>query len=192
VNSARRRRGAPKLATLADVFGIGPTEFIIIGVVALMLFSPRELPKILRSAAKFWASLRNTADEFRDAIMNEEEMHDLRGMLKGGAVSVKNAEAAARRELMKARMEMQKAQNKLLKTVKVAEQQKREELAAAATETDATAETAGTPAIAAQTGEPSPAAAPEPATEAASPEPIAPAGAVAAVAPGRPDIGQAS
>jgi len=174
------------------VFGIGPTEFIIIGVVALMLFSPRELPKILRSAAKFWASLRNTADEFRDAIMNEEEMHDLRGMLKGGAVSVKNAEAAARRELMKARMEMQKAQNKLLKTVKVAEQQKLEELAAAATETDATAETAGTPAIAAQTGEPSPAAAPEPATEAASPEPIAPAGAVAAVAPGRPDIGQAS
>jgi Tat protein translocase TatB subunit len=82
------------------VFGIGPTEFIIIAVVALMLFSPRELPKMLRSAAKFWASLRNTADEFRDAIMNEEEMQDLRGVLKGGAADLKRAEAAARRELM--------------------------------------------------------------------------------------------
>jgi len=110
------------------VFGIGPTEFIIIAVVALMLFSPRELPKILRSAAKFWASLRNTADEFRDAIMNEEEMHDIRAALKGGVSDIKKAEAAARRELMKARMEMQKAQNKLLKTVKAAEESKREEL----------------------------------------------------------------
>lgn len=111
------------------VFGIGPTEFIIIGVIALMLFSPRELPKILRSAAKFWGSLRNTADEFRDAIMNEEEMQDIRGALKGGISSFKSAESAARRELMKARMEMQKAQNKLLKTVKAAEEAKREELA---------------------------------------------------------------
>lgn len=110
------------------MFGIGPTEFIIIAVVALMLFSPRELPKILRSAAKFWASLRNTADEFRDAIMNEEEMHDIRAALKGGVADIKKAEAAARRELMKARMEMQKAQNKLLKTVKAAEESKREDL----------------------------------------------------------------
>jgi sec-independent protein translocase protein TatB len=173
------------------VFGIGPTEFIIIGVVALMLFSPRELPKILRSAAKFWGSLRNTADEFRDAIMNEEEMHDLRGMLKGGVASVKNAEAAARRELMKARMEMQKAQNKLLKTVKAAEQAKREELAAAASETDASAEAATDAAPA--TAENATPATDAPATDApASPEPIAPAGAVPGPAPGRPDIGQAS
>lgn len=168
------------------VFGIGPTEFIIIGVVALMLFSPRELPKILRSAAKFWASLRNTADEFRDAIMNEEEMHDLRGMLKGGVADIKNAEAAARRELMKARMEMQKAQNKLLKTVKAAEEKKREELAAAATEeaaAEAPATTDAAPADAAATTETAPDA---PA------EPIAPGGAVPTAAPGRPDIGQAS
>src|SRR5262245_6753106 len=101
---------------------------------ALLLFSPRELPKILRSAAKFWGSLRNTADEFRDAIMNEAELQDIRGVLQGTAKDIKNAETAARRELMKARMEMQKAQNKLLKTVKAAEEQKRAELAAAQTD----------------------------------------------------------
>ena len=82
------------------MFGIGPTEFIIIAVMALLLFSPRELPKILRSAAKFWGSLRNTADEFRDAIMNEEELQDIRGVLQGTAKDIKNAETAARRELM--------------------------------------------------------------------------------------------
>lgn len=189
------------------MFGIGPTEFIIIGVVALMLFSPRELPKILRSAAKFWASLRNTADEFRDAIMNEEEMQDIRGALRGGVSDFKKAEAAARRELMKARMEMQKAQNKLLKTVKAAEESKREELAAAATLPGAATAAVGAPEPAAPTGDPTPAstpAAPAPAAEpaavaqaahAAIAEPALPAvpgpqGTVAAARPDRPDVGQ--
>lgn len=202
------------------MFGIGPTEFIIIGVVALMLFSPRELPKILRSAAKFWASLRNTADEFRDAIMNEEEMQDIRGALKGGLSDIKRAEAAARRELMRARMEMQKAQNKLLKTVKAAEESKREELAAATTQpaADEAVVEPGNDGPQASTGESSPTAptlaadAPggavsRAATEAAesfaatvaaasTPAPIdppapAPAGAVPAARPGRPpDVGQ--
>lgn len=172
------------------MFGIGPTEFIIIGVVALMLFSPRELPKILRSAAKFWASLRNTADEFRDAIMNEEEMQDIRGALRGGVSDFKKAEAAARRELMKARMEMQKAQNKLLKTVKAAEQQKREELAAEAAA--AAAVTDGSPDATPATDAAPSTDAPAPADENAPAETIAPAGTVAGPAPGRPDIGQAS
>ncbi|MBK8234694.1 MAG: hypothetical protein IPK74_03965 [Deltaproteobacteria bacterium] len=166
------------------MFGIGPTEFIIIAVLALMLFSPRELPKILRSAAKFWGSLRNTADEFRDAIMNEEEMHDLRGMLKGGANEFKRAEAAARRELMKARMEMQKAQNKLLKTVKAAEESKRAELAPAegAPATDG----AGT-----QEGAPTPGAnddgAPRTSGDPAASDPPTPAGAIASARPGAPE-----
>ena len=173
------------------MFGIGPTEFIIIAVMALLLFSPRELPKILRSAAKFWGSLRNTADEFRDAIMNEEELQDIRGVLQGTAKDIKNAETAARRELMKARMEMQKAQNKLLKTVKAAEEQKRAELAAAQTDPGdgqghvpnpatpaASAPVAATVATAA-------AAAPDDAAP-ADPPPPAPHGAIAAARPGAP------
>jgi Sec-independent protein translocase protein TatA len=194
------------------VFGIGPTEFIIIGVVALMLFSPRELPKILRSAAKFWASLRNTADEFRDAIMNEEEMQDIRGALRGGVSDFKKAEAAARRELMKARMEMQKAQNKLLKTVKAAEESKREELAAASTLPGAATAAVGAPeggasddqvaatpdagpSTAAPAESAAPAAAIAQAAHATLPEPVAPAvpgphGTVAAARPDRPDVGQ--
>ena len=112
------------------MFGIGPVEFIIIAVVALMLFSPKELPGIIRTFTKFWGSLRATADDFKDAIMNEEELDEIKKALKGGKEELKKAEAAARRELMKARVDMQKAQNKLIKTVKAAEQvQKQEALA---------------------------------------------------------------
>lgn len=104
------------------VFGIGPVELIIIAVVGLMLFTPKELPGIIRTFTKFWGSLRQTADDFRDAIMNEEELDEIKKALKGGKDELKKAEAAARRELMKARVDMQKAQNKLLKTVKATEQ----------------------------------------------------------------------
>ncbi len=174
------------------MFGIGPTEFIIIAVMALLLFSPRELPKILRSAAKFWGSLRNTADEFKDAIMNEEELQDIRGVLSGTAKDIKNAENAARRELMKARMEMQKAQNKLLKTVKAAEEAKRAELAAAQTDPGEGAPVvAGAAAVATESASPAPPstapASPEPtAAPPADPPPPAPHGAVAAARPAGP------
>jgi sec-independent protein translocase protein TatB len=186
------------------VFGIGPTEFIIIAVMALLLFSPRELPKMLRSAAKFWGSLRNTADEFRDAIMNEEELQSIRGVLQGTAKDIKTAEAAARRELMKARMEMQKAQNKLLKTVKAGEEAKRAELATAAQTDPLGAATlpegtsaAATPAAAipgeATPGETSPVEVTvtnAANVQAAAPEPSSPAphGTVAVARPGAPAV----
>ena len=124
------------------MFGIGPVEFIIIAVVALMLFSPKELPGIIRTFTKFWGSLRATADDFKDAIMNEEELDEIKKAIKGGKDELKKAEAAARRELMKARVEMQKAQNKLIKTVKASEQvQKQDALSA-----DPTAPAGTTPA----------------------------------------------
>jgi Tat protein translocase TatB subunit len=170
------------------VFGIGPVEFIIIAVVALMLFSPKELPGIIRTFTKFWGSLRATADDFKDAIMNEEELDEIKKALKGGKDELKKAEAAARRELMKARVEMQKAQNKLIKTVKASEQvQKQEALAADGTAPAGTAPVAATPvgatAAAAEpaANPPSPASAPvEPASD-----PLGPEGTVAR--PARPE-----
>lgn len=141
------------------MFGIGPVEFIIIAVVALMLFSPKELPGIIRTFTKFWGSLRATADDFRDAIMNEEELDEIKKAIKGGKDELKKAEAAARRELMKARVEMQKAQNKLIKTVKASEQvQKQTALSADPTAPAGTAPAGTAPADA-------------PAAEGATPEP---------------------
>jgi hypothetical protein len=43
------------------VFGIGVTEMILIGLVILMLFSPRELPGMMKSLARVYGSIRRTA-----------------------------------------------------------------------------------------------------------------------------------
>lgn len=113
------------------MFGIGPTELLVVAVLALLLFSPKELPKILRSVTQLWGSLRRTADEFRDAIMQEEAMQDLKDAVDGTKAQLRDAEGAARRELMKARMEARRAENKL---VKVARERERIEREAAATQ----------------------------------------------------------
>ncbi|MGH1342012.1 MAG: hypothetical protein ACRBN8_10700 [Nannocystales bacterium] len=98
-----------------SLFGIGPMEMVVVAVVALMLFNPRELPKMLRSMAKFWGQLRATADEFKDTIMTADGVDEIQELVKGTKGQIRQVETDARRELMKARAEMRKAQQKLLK-----------------------------------------------------------------------------
>lgn len=90
-------------------------EMVVVAVVALMLFNPRELPKMLRSLAKFWGQLRATADEFKDTIMTADGVDEIQELVKGTKGQIRQVETDARRELMKARAEMRKAQQKLLK-----------------------------------------------------------------------------
>jgi sec-independent protein translocase protein TatB len=109
------------------MFGVGPTEMIVVAVVALMLFSPKELPKMLRSIARFWGQLRATADEFKEQIMHADGVDELTEIVKGTKAQIKGVESDARRELMKARADMRKAQQKLMQTNKAkAEIRKRE------------------------------------------------------------------
>ena len=100
------------------MFGIGPIELMVIGVLALMLFSPRELPKVIRSVTRFWAQIRQTADDFRDAIMDEdalgEPVRQIKGAYQQTQAELRRAEAQARQEVMKARIQMRKAEQKLM------------------------------------------------------------------------------
>jgi Tat protein translocase TatB subunit len=100
------------------VFGVGPTEMVVIAVVALLLFSPKELPKMLRTVARVWGQLRATADEFKDTIMHADGVDEIQEIVKGGKKQIADAENAARRELMKARADMRRAQQKLMTTNK--------------------------------------------------------------------------
>lgn len=95
-------------------------------VLALLLFSPKELPKILRGVTQLWGSLRRTADEFRDAILQEEAMQDLKDAVEGTKAQLRDVEGEARRELMKARMEARRAENKLVKVARERERIERE------------------------------------------------------------------
>ena len=128
--------GSSALARLRDrcycacvsFFGIGPMEMVVIAVVALMLFNPRELPKMLRSVAKFWGQLRATADEFKDTIMTADGVDEIQELVKGTKGQIRQVETDARRELMKARAEMRKAQQKLIKANQAKLQQKQQEI----------------------------------------------------------------
>ena len=56
------------------MFGIGMPELIIIFVIALLVFGPKELPKIGRTIGRAMAEFRRASDELRDGIQREIEM----------------------------------------------------------------------------------------------------------------------
>ena len=104
------------------MFGFGFTEMAVIVLVAVMLFPPRELPKIARSIAKFYGQIRKTADDFRHAIMQDEDLNEpireIRSVYNEARYEVKRAEETAKRELAKARMEARMAARSVTDAVK--------------------------------------------------------------------------
>jgi len=99
------------------VFGIGFTEMILVGIVILLLFSPRELPGMMKSIAKVYGSIRRTAEEFRAQVMEADELREpieeIRAAYHGTKQELLSAQDLARRELGRARSEAMKAQQKL-------------------------------------------------------------------------------
>lgn len=84
---------------------MGLTEILLVGAVALMLFTPRELPSIIKGIARFYASLRRTAEDFRAQIMESEEMQDIRGEYHRTRAEIDRAKHMARREVQKVQRE---------------------------------------------------------------------------------------
>ncbi len=107
---------------VSAVFGIGLTEMILIGLVILMLFSPRELPGMLKSVAKVYGSIRRTAEDFRSQVMDAEELREpieeIRAAYHGTKQELMSAQDLARRELQRARSETMRAQQKLSELVR--------------------------------------------------------------------------
>ena len=104
-------------AIVCAVFGIGITEMIVIGLVILMLFSPRELPGMMKTLARVYGSIRRTAEDFRAQVMEAEELREpieeIRAAYHGTKQELMSAQDLARRELGRARAEAMKAQQKL-------------------------------------------------------------------------------
>ncbi len=63
------------------MFDIGAGELLVIGVVALVVIGPKELPGVLRQAGKFTSKMRQMAGEFRsqfDEAMREADLEETR------------------------------------------------------------------------------------------------------------------
>ena len=83
------------------MFGIGWSEFVVIGVVALIAIGPKELPGVLRMVGQTVGKIRRMANEiqgqFQEA-MREAEMADVRKELDDittSATSVTNFDPIA-------------------------------------------------------------------------------------------------
>lgn len=63
------------------MFDIGWSELLVIGVVALVVLGPKELPKLMRTLGQWTRAAQRMAREFRghvDDIIRESELDDLK------------------------------------------------------------------------------------------------------------------
>jgi TatA/E family protein of Tat protein translocase len=56
------------------MFGIGMPELIVIFVIALLIFGPKELPKIGKTIGRAMGELRRASDELKDGIQREIDL----------------------------------------------------------------------------------------------------------------------
>ena len=50
------------------MFGIGPQEIVIIGLLVLIIFGPNSLPRMARDLGRFVNEARRSIDEFKDEL----------------------------------------------------------------------------------------------------------------------------
>ncbi len=75
------------------MFDISWTEFLLIGVVALIFIGPKELPAVLRTVGQWTRRLRSMAADFQGQFqeaLREAEMADLKKQVDDIAHDVKN------------------------------------------------------------------------------------------------------
>jgi len=62
------------------MFDIGPTELLLIVIVAVIVIGPKDLPVALRTAGRWIAKVRKVSGHFRaglDAMVREAEMEEM-------------------------------------------------------------------------------------------------------------------
>lgn len=88
-------------------------EIGVIVILAVMLFPPRELPKIARGIARLYGQVKRTADDFKSAILDDEDLNapirEIKDAYNETRYQIQRAEQATKAEINKARMEARMA-----------------------------------------------------------------------------------
>ena len=74
------------------MFNIGPAEFAVIALVALIVIRPKDLPAMLRKVAKAWKEIKKTVDELtamKDDFM--KQVNELSKEVEDAASEIKDA-----------------------------------------------------------------------------------------------------
>ena len=80
------------------MFDVGWSELVVVGVVALVVIGPKELPGVIRSVGRAVGKLRTMAGEFRaqfDDAMREADLHEVKKTFDDAANSASSAMSEA-------------------------------------------------------------------------------------------------
>lgn len=58
------------------MFGVGPQEIVLIGLLFLIIFGPSSLPKMARDVGRFVNEARRAVDDFKDELTAEPDDDD--------------------------------------------------------------------------------------------------------------------
>lgn len=102
------------------MFDIGWSELLIVGIVALVVVGPKDLPVLLRTVGKYVGMIRRQAGEFRaqfDEAMRDAELDKLKqevAALKSDAEqTIRDTERSVTTEFETARAELDRAPESL-------------------------------------------------------------------------------
>ena len=63
------------------MFGVGPQEMVIVGLIFLVIFGPSSLPKMAKDVGRFVSEARRAIDDFKEEITaagDDEDEEDKR------------------------------------------------------------------------------------------------------------------
>jgi sec-independent protein translocase protein TatB len=98
------------------MFDITSSKLLILGVVALIVIGPKDLPMLLRTIGKYMGMMRRQANEFRaqfDEAMRETELEqikkDVENLGREAEASMRDAETAIKTDIYAANAEVENA-----------------------------------------------------------------------------------
>lgn len=98
------------------MFDLTSSKLLILGLVALIVVGPKELPMLLRTIGKYMGMIRRHANEFRaqfDEAMRETELEqlkkDVEGVGRDMQATMREAEQSVEREVAAANAEVESA-----------------------------------------------------------------------------------